>query len=141
MKFLVLFLVFLMVVLILAGCGKDGDDGLAFIGHDWYGLPWYYNDDNPDTPVIGSEQRGQYYQTQPGRYNFDYKAWNDIHFVGYYEITVNAGERGEFFKSGEKGKDKYYTVWLLEDGPEVIVKETVNDNATFHMEYRRATLK
>jgi hypothetical protein len=122
-KVLVLILALAIMALLPAGCGKDGAAGLAYLALDWVGLPFYYNDTNAGTPF--TVYQGVEYQSQPGTYNFDYKAWDGTVWVGTYKIEVNAGEKGGLIANGADGADRHYTLWLYSTGPSLLWHEAV----------------
>lgn len=102
----------------LTGCGKDGDYGQSFIAIDWVYSPQSYWDNNSAVPYVF--YAGQYYNSQPGTYDFQYTAWDGSSYSGLYTITVDEGEDAPLlllFVDGEDGVDKYFTLWLFSFGP------------------------
>ncbi len=101
----------------LFGCsGSSGSDGTVYLAIDWQVKPKYYTDNNNDIPAgfIG----GQFYQCQPGTYQFSYISAEDSNYQGKYELTGDPGEPGSFFwEEGRDGKPIYYVLWLLEEDP------------------------
>ncbi|MDY6792863.1 MAG: hypothetical protein SWH54_16485 [Thermodesulfobacteriota bacterium] len=114
-KLIFVFVLLLISMMGLTGCGDDGDDGNSYVAIDWVYAPISYWDDNPGIPSVF--YRGEYYLTQAGIYNFDYVAWDGSGYIGTYTITVDEGEDGSLFSDGDDGDDLYFTIWLLSSGP------------------------
>ena len=116
MKKLIFVLVLLLISMMgLTGCGDDGDDGNSYTAIDWVYAPISYWDDNPGIPY--GFNRGEYYLTQAGTYNFEYIAWDGSGYIGTYTITIDEGEDGNLFFDGDDGEDWYFTFWLYSWGP------------------------
>jgi hypothetical protein len=103
-----------LVVLILASCGKDGSNGVAFIALDWDFYVDGYNDNNSSIP--GSISRNFDYSTKPGTYTCDYVCSDgsgDVWYWNYqYTIRINFGEEGKFLSNGDNGKNRHYKLFL-----------------------------
>ena len=97
------------------GCGRDGDDGDAYIALNWVYAPNYYWDNNPAIPIVF--YRGAYYRSSPGAYDFGYEAYEGSQWVGTYTIAIDKGEDGGLFTDGDDGRDRYFTLWLYSSGP------------------------
>jgi len=114
MKSFICFLALIMTILVL-GCGHDGDDGDAYLRITWLYDPLYYTDNNGYIPSIVVNNR--YYRCSAGRYYFEYYAWDDSYWYGYYTLTINRGEDGKFLSNGDDGADKYFTLQCYSIGP------------------------
>jgi len=103
-------LVFCVSVVLLFGCGKDGDDGEAYLSFTWDWSVEGYNDNNHDTPSEITERVN--YWVCPGAYYFEYlyvDGYDDYWVAtGTYTIRINEGESGGFFMDGDDGEDNYY---------------------------------
>ena len=115
-----LFILFAAALLFIMGCGKDGEEGKAFLSFTWDNSARAYDDNNSATP----EETGIYpntnYETPAGSYAFEY-IWtlDDIDYnltEGTYTITVNAGESGGLISDGASGEDNYFTLGLYAYG-------------------------
>jgi hypothetical protein len=126
-----LFLAVFIVALLATDCGKDGQPGNSYVDYDWYGLPAWITDDNPDTPP--TIWRAEPYQTHAGTYNFSYEAWDGSLWAGSYEIIINPGEQGRVGEDGADGLDRYLTVWLLSNGPDIEVVEMAAFKQEMHL--------
>lgn len=98
----------LFSALILGGCiqidnyGPHGRTGKAYFGidSDW-SPPYSYWDNNqsiPSNPFLG-----EFYRTQPGRFNFEYFINPSEYWYGTYEIWEIRGEPG--LQNGRPGRD------------------------------------
>ena len=125
-------------MLLLLGCGSDGKPGDVFIAINWIGLPMYYNDTNPSVPQ--TFYAGTYYPAVEGTFTFVYQAWDGSNWSGSYTISADPGEDGGFFpwSDGEDGKDRYFTLWLLSDGPLV---ESSGESPEILAEYAKIGLE
>lgn len=116
----VVFFIFISIGLVLQACslfvGSDGKDGEVFLSIDWTQEPEYYTDTNPAIP--GNLQRGFFYKTDPGSYEFEYAFDDGFGWEGTYTIReAEPGESGSFFRSdGDDGKDAYYSIILTYNG-------------------------
>lgn len=110
-------LIFSFCIIFLFSCGRDGNNGIAFVGLDWVFAPLSYSDSNASMP--SSPQPGQHYLTAPGVYSFSYTAWDSSNWSGSYTVVYLQGEKSRFFEDGKDGGTGYYTVWLYSFGPEV----------------------
>ncbi|MFZ6051399.1 hypothetical protein [Halocola ammonii] len=103
---------------LLIACGKDGEDGSAYINYSWDIYVDSYSDDNPDTPEkIFLDQE---YRVSPGTYNFDYQCSDGLgnywEYSGTYKISIVKGKEGEGFKDGADGRDRLYEMTLTGTG-------------------------
>ncbi len=118
----------LLFILFLSGCGAAGETGKAFIALDWVYKPQYFAGDN--NALVGSIEKGKFYRTQPGKYYFEYIAFEGSGYYGTYTITVKKGEGGGFLTPGKDGRDSRFTLTLLSTGPTFTVKAVDIDNET-----------
>jgi hypothetical protein len=105
----------LLISLFFVACGKDGEDGDAFIAITWVYGPFDYWTDDPAIPSIFYNNK--YYQCYPGNYNYTYWAWDDSIWSGSYRIYINEGEEAKGFKDGEDGADIYFLLQAYSIGP------------------------
>jgi len=98
----------LILVVFVLGCGDDGEDGDAYLRITWMYSPFSYWDNNSGIPEI--VVNGQYYRCGPGTYNFEYLSWDDSYWYGYYTLAINRGEKGKFLTDGDDGSDRYFTL-------------------------------
>lgn len=87
--------------------GPPGYDGRAYFGVDYDNEPpysyWDNNSSIPYNPVLG-----QYYNTAPGVYRFEYFINQYEYWYGTYEIWINRGGPGQSYgKPGIDGMDTY----------------------------------
>ena len=132
MKKLLLFLIFIVFLLSCKGPdgldGQDGADGISSLSITWIFSPFAFYSNNPGLPDIG--YNGTYYKSNAGEYYFEYIAWDDSYWNGYYKIIVNQGEAGEpgelgglFGEPGADGEDGadganiYFELSCLSVGP------------------------
>jgi hypothetical protein len=105
----------------LVGCGGDGSDGKAYIAYTWlYGPISFYTED----PAFETETyiyNGEFRETRPGEWYFEYLAWDDSYWYGTYEIYINEGESGGLFSEGEDGGDLYFQLAAYSIGPSLYV--------------------
>lgn len=105
------FILALITPLIFTSCivvdntpGPNGRDGQAFFGVDYeHRAPYSYWDDNksiPYDPVLG-----EYYNTYPGIYEFEYFINPEDYWYGTYEVWENRGGIG-----GPHGEPGYHGV-------------------------------
>lgn len=106
--------ILLLIVALICACGKDGQDGRAFLSFSWdttYLL--YYEDNNPKIPSIIRSNTD--YETDGGNYEFYYELASSTKYIvyeGYYTINKNKGEKGSFIVDGKDGSDKHYRLNL-----------------------------
>ncbi|MEP0862444.1 MAG: hypothetical protein HRF52_13490 [Ignavibacterium sp.] len=119
-----------IICLLLISCGKDGNEGRAFVSFDWSSTVVYYDDSNPSIP--STIWRNQNYQSDAGTFYFEYGVDNGSEYrlwTGSYSITKNPGEKGSLFVDGKDGANKYYKIYLGFNGPRVSVgKPSFNNN-------------
>lgn len=111
-------LITFLLMFLLMSCGKDGNDGLAYLQFTW---DWYvdsYSDSNSNTPSTINKNTS--YKVNPGTYTYDYNCsdgeggyWG---YEGTYTISINKGEEAALFSDGEDGRDKHYTFSLSGNG-------------------------
>lgn len=106
--------------------GEDGADGKAFIAYSWLFGPFYYWSDDPGIPS-DTILNGEYYETEPGNYEFGYIAWDDSVWEGEYTIYINEGEEGGPGEPGEPGR-------LFRDGEDGQDGEDGEDGADIYFE-------
>ena len=122
MKNMLLIFTLIFGFIFILGCGKDGEEGKAFLSFTWDNTARFYDDDNGATPE-DTEQGilpNTNYETAAGSYDFAYVwTYDDIDYYvseGTYDITVNAGETGGLISDGANGEDNYFTLGLYADG-------------------------
>lgn len=110
-------LLFTFFLLSLSSCiivdnspGPNGRDGFCYFGIDYdHHPPYSYWDNNksiPFNPILG-----EYYNTYPGIYHFEYFI-NDVdYWYGTYQVFVNRGGPG--LSDGRPGKDGVDSYLLL----------------------------
>jgi len=96
--------------------GPNGHDGYAYFGVDYEHLePYSYWDDNssiPFNPILG-----EYYQTRPGVYEFEYFINPYDYYYGTYEVWINRGGiGGAHGEQGYNGLDTYLMFIADQDG-------------------------
>ena len=95
--------------------GPNGRDGLAFFGIDYdHRPPYSYWDNNRAVPY--NPAFGQYYQTAPGIYEFEYFINRYDYYYGTYEVFINYGGPGG--PRGEPGYDGADTFLMLITNPQ-----------------------
>ena len=104
----IMWILTLILVVFVLGCGDDGEDGDAFLRITWLYGPFSYWDDNPYIPEI--VVNGQYYRCGPGSYDFEYWSWDDSYWYGYYTLSIYRGEKGKFLTDGDDGPDRFFTL-------------------------------
>lgn len=102
--------------IVVAEYGPPGRDGKAFFGIDYdYNPPYSYWDNNPNMPT--APFFGEYYRSNPGRYNFEYFINQTDYWYGTYEIFVNRGQPGQpMGEPGADGADNYLMLICNDDG-------------------------
>jgi len=94
--------------------GPNGRDGLAYFGIDYEHKPPYsYWDNNKSIPY--NPAFGQYYNTYPGVYEFEYFINPDEYWYETYEVLINYGGMGG--PHGEPGYDGANTYSMLITDP------------------------
>ena len=105
-------------ILILISCGKDGEDGNAYVTYSWDSFVDGYSDTNPQTPDSLTQEME--YSVTPGSYSFEYNFSDGIgnfwEYSGTYTISIVKGEEGKGFKDGENGRDRLYEFILTGTG-------------------------
>lgn len=96
--------------------GPNGYDGFAYFGVDYeYHKPYSYWDNNssvPFNPILG-----EYYQTRPGIYEFEYFINPYDYYYGTYEVRINRGGLGRpNGEPGYNGMDTYLMFIADHDG-------------------------
>ena len=124
--------VFVFVIILLIGCGKDGEDGNAFLSFTW---DWYvdsYIDNNPDVSYTITEYID--YHINPGRYSYEYYcsdgAGNYWEYEGTYTIEINKGKDGGFITDGDDGEDNYYRMSLSGTGTSFNLRKQAEKKST-----------
>ena len=107
----------------LTGCGQPGADGEAYTAYSWVYGPITIATNDPAFAGLSTVYNGEFRKTSPGVYDFEYIAWDDSYWWGWYEIYVNPGEDGGLFGPGEDGTDLYFEVVCLSTGPSFYVWE------------------
>jgi hypothetical protein len=112
-----------VVTAAVAGCGQPGADGDAYIAYSWAVGPITIATNDPAFAGASYIYNGEFRQTSPGVYDFEYTAWDDSYWWGWYEIYVNPGEDGGAFGAGDDGADLYFEVLCLSTGASFYVWE------------------
>lgn len=108
----------------LTGCGGDGQDGKGYIAYTWlYGPISFYTED-PAFETQSYIYNGEFRESRPGRWYFEYLAWDDSLWYGTYEIYINEGESGGLFSEGDDGADLYFQLACYSFGPSFYVWES-----------------
>ncbi len=104
-----------LVAFALAGCGPQGEDGASYLA-----LDWTYEPLSIDFPSLPPEvYAGAFYPHGEGLFHAEYIAWEGTLWSFDYQIEVNHGEWGIGDLPGEDGADRFYTMYLYSDGPEL----------------------
>jgi len=104
-----------LALLLLVGCGPQGDDGTSYLALDWTYTP--ITIDFPQLPVVVAP--GTYYWHPEGLYYGEYVAWEGTWWRFNYEIEVDEGAWGIGGITGADGADRFYTMYLYSWGPEL----------------------
>jgi hypothetical protein len=104
-----------LALLLVAGCGPQGEDGTSYLALDWTYAPLTI--DFPQLP--GTVVPGTYYWHPEGLYHGEYVAWEGSWWVFTYRIEVNEGDWGIAGLPGADGADRFYTMYLYSWGPEL----------------------
>ncbi len=107
----------------VTGCGRPGADGDAYIAYSWVVGPITIATNDPAFAGASYIYNGEFLRTSPGVYDFEYVAWDDSYWAGWYEIYVNPGEDGGIFSPGEDGTDLYFELACYSTGPSFYVWE------------------
>ena len=96
--------------------GPNGRDGRAYFGVDYdHRAPYSYWDNNNAIPF--NPALGEYYQTNPGLYEFEYFINPVDYYYGTYEVWVNrGGSGGSHGEPGYDGSDTYLMLIADPDG-------------------------
>jgi hypothetical protein len=104
-----------LALLLLVGCGPQGDDGTSYLSLDWTYAPLSIDFPQlPDTVVPGT-----YYWHPEGLHPGEYVAWDGSWWVFTYRIEVDEGDWGFGGWPGADGSDRFYTMYLYSWGPEL----------------------
>ena len=137
-----------MLVLGLASCGKDGEDGQPYLKFYWIGSGISYFSSNiaglPGTITIDT-----YYKTSPGTYTFEYIHSDRTDWQWSGTLTLEKGESGGdagLFSDGDDGADHYYRLalyaWLgpsLSDYGSSQLKQQADAPGAQHQEFQQIT--
>jgi len=151
-------LMVLGLVMVLTGCRKEvyheygprGYDGRVYYGVSYsHFMPYSYGDNNPSIP--NNPILGEYYETQPGFYQFEYFINPFEYWHGSYELWVNpGGPGGQFGEPGLDGADNFLMMicnpqgffedrYLGKSGqPDEIVKEGEFQALKYRMEIKKS---
>ncbi len=113
----------------LTGCGQPGADGDAYIAYSWAVGPITIATNDPAFAGASYIYNGEFRRTSPGVYDFEYVAWDNSEWWGWYEIYVNPGEDGGAFGAGDDGADLYFELLCLSTGPSFYVWEDLSSAA------------
>jgi hypothetical protein len=104
-----------LTLLLLAGCGPQGEDGTSYLALDWTYTP--ISIDFPELPAVVVPET--YYWHPEGVYHGEYIAWDGSGHIFNYEIQVDEGDWGFGGYTGADGADRFYTMYLYSWGPEL----------------------
>jgi hypothetical protein len=104
-----------LALLLLVGCGPQGEDGTSYLALDWTYQPLTI--DFPQLPAVVVPDT--YYWHPEGLYYGEYVAWDGSWWVFDYRIQVDAGDWGIGGFPGADGADRFYTMYLYSTGPEL----------------------
>jgi len=104
-----------LALLLLAGCGPQGEDGESYLALDWNNAPLSL--DFPALPDVVVP--GTYYWHSEGLYPGEYVAWDGSWWVFNYRIEVDEGDWGLGGWPGADGADRFYKMYLYAWGPEL----------------------
>lgn len=91
--------------LLLTGCTQEGQ---SFIAIHWDNDPFSYSDNNPGTPA--ELEKGEYYHSETGGYEFTYTASDSSVWSGNYSITA---KKEGLLDSGARDASHYYSKFNL----------------------------
>jgi hypothetical protein len=104
-----------LALLLLVGCGPQGEDGTSYLALDWTYQPRTI--DFPQMPAVVVP--GTYYWHPEGLFYGEYVAWDGGWWVFDYRIEVDPGDWGIGGFAGADGADRFYTMYLYSTGPEL----------------------
>jgi hypothetical protein len=104
-----------LALLLLVGCGPQGEDGTSYLALDWTYAPLTV--DFPMLPEVVLPDT--YYWHPEGLYHGEYVAWEGSWWVFSYRIEVDEGDWGIGGLPGPDGADRFYTMYLSSWGPEL----------------------
>jgi hypothetical protein len=104
-----------LALLLLVGCGPQGDDGISYLSLDWTYQP--QSIDFPQLPDVVTPET--YYWHPEGLYHGEYVAWEGSWWSFNYRIEVDPGDWGIAGLPGADGADRFYTMYLYSWGPEL----------------------
>jgi hypothetical protein len=105
----------------LTGCGADGEDGKGYIAYTWAVGPISFYTEDPAFAGQSTIYNGEFRESRPGTWYFEYLSWDDSYWYGTYEIYINEGESGGLFSSGDDGADLYFELACYSFGPSFYV--------------------
>lgn len=120
MRNIFIFTLAALILVILAGCPpQSGEDGDAFVAIDYnFAAPYSYEDSNASIP--NNPNYGEFYNCEPGTYNFEYYVDQNQYWYGTYEVFINEGNGGGGFSvDGHDGDDTYLIIWCDPAGPDL----------------------
>ncbi len=104
-----------LALLLLVGCGPQGDDGTSYLA-----LDWTYQPQSVDFPLLPDVVAPETYYWHPeGLYHGEYVAWEGSWWSFNYRIAVDEGDWGIGGLPGPDGADRFYTMYLYSWGPEL----------------------
>ena len=101
-----------LALLLLVGCGPQGEDGTSYLALDWTFQPLTI--DFPQLPAVVVPDT--YYWHPEGLYYGEYVAWDGSWWVFDYRIEVDPGDWGIGGFPGADGADRFYTMYLYSRG-------------------------
>ena len=104
-----------LALLLLVGCGPQGEDGTSYLALDWTYTPLTIDFQQLPAVVVP----GTYYWHPEGLYHGEYIAWEGSLWVFNYRIEVDEGDWGIGGFTGAEGADRFYTMYLYSWGPEL----------------------
>ncbi len=104
-----------LALLLLAGCGPQGQDGNSYLALDWTYTPQTLDFPQLPDPLVP----GTYYWHPEGLYHGEYVAWDGSWWVFTYRIEVDPGDWGIGNIPGANGADRFYIMYLYSTGPEL----------------------
>ncbi len=110
-------------VLLLAGCGANGEDGDSFIAYSWVSGPITFYTEDPAFEGQDAIYNESYVSAVPGTWYMEYQAWDGSQWWAEYEIYLDEGEDGGLFTDGDDGVDLYFELAAYSIGPSFFVWE------------------
>ncbi len=104
-----------LALLLVAGCGPQGQDGNSYLSLDWTYAPQSLDFPQLPDPVVP----GTFYWHPEGLYHGEYVAWEGSWWVFTYHIEADPGNWGIGGIPGADGADRFYTMYLYSTGPEL----------------------